>query len=193
MYFPRARASRTSRERIMPKHVILFASLLLLTASANCQTLPADLPYDVAPWPKEGHHPQPEFPLLVALAGIQGKVIARMEVDSLGRVVSTMIIKESPSLLGLGEAVTGALQCWEFDPARKHSVPVASTIEMTFFFLPRYANSGDTSLILNKEMTFIALSDSTVHGHLENKTITYQPPPVILIRPSIKRDRPFSP
>jgi TonB family protein len=175
----------------MIKYLLIIATLLLLTASAHCQSPPADLPYDVAPWPVDNHRPQPEYPTTATLAGVRGDVTVDVVVDSAGLVRSVTAIREKPDGLGFFVAVESALRCWKFQPAMKSGAPVPALVTMTFSFIPRGCAQGqDAHIDLGKRwIAAMAVSDSTLAEHFYgNKKATYQPPPVLFVGRPLKID-----
>ncbi len=92
----------------------------------------------------------PSYPELARKAGIEGKVLVKMEIDKSGRVASTSCLKseyrakqdtsrvlkgeDKPQDPGLIEAALTAARGWEFKPAEKNGKPVRAEVAMEFNF-----------------------------------------------------------
>ena len=82
--------------------------------------------------PRPLNRPDPEYSEEARRAGLQGKCILSVVVNSEGK---TEDIQVSQSLgMGLDEKAVGAIRQWTFEPARKNGKPVAVRIQVTTTF-----------------------------------------------------------
>jgi len=92
------------------------------------------IPFEVAPQPLPDFSPQPAFPEMAKLAGVQGKVVIQVYVDKKGFVKKYKIVQEKPADLGFGEEVTKIIDKWKFTPAIQQGNPVGVWIAIPFNF-----------------------------------------------------------
>ncbi len=80
-------------------------------------------------------NPLPKYPSDVLEAGIEGDVIARLQIDSSGRVNDVVIVshqgQQDPRL---DQAAISALLQWQFQPALREGEPVASVVQVPVEF-----------------------------------------------------------
>jgi hypothetical protein len=126
----------------MIKYLIIIATLLLLAASGFSQTPPADLPYDVAPWPKGDSLLMPSFTEIGSLVGVQPEVSVMMRIDKRGNIAEYNVslgVSDTSRIMRVFKAelfgkVEHAIKSWRFLPAIKKSKPVASWQNLVFTF-----------------------------------------------------------
>lgn len=92
------------------------------------------IPFEVAPQPLPDFSPQPAFPEMAKLAGVQGKVVIQIYVDKKGEVKKWKIASEKPADLGFGEEVIKIIPKWKFTPAIQQGNPVGVWIAIPFNF-----------------------------------------------------------
>lgn len=80
-------------------------------------------------------NPLPKYPGDVLDAGIEGDVIARLQIDSSGRVNDVLIVshqgQQDPRL---DQAAVDALLQWQFQPALREGEPIASVVQVPIEF-----------------------------------------------------------
>jgi protein TonB len=92
------------------------------------------VPFEVAPTPLPDFSPQPAFPEMAKLAGVQGKVVIQIYVDKKGFVKKWKIASEKPADLGFGDEVIKIIPKWQFTPAIQQGNPVGVWIAIPFNF-----------------------------------------------------------
>lgn len=92
------------------------------------------IPFEVPPTPLPDFSPQPEFPEMAKLAGVQGKVVVQIFVDKKGEVKKWKIAQEKPADLGFKEEVLKVIPKWKFTPAIQQGNPVGVWIAIPFNF-----------------------------------------------------------
>ena len=92
------------------------------------------IPFEVAPTPLPDFSPQPEFPEMAKLAGVQGKVVAQVYVDKKGEVKKWKIVQVKPEGLGFEDEVEKVIKKWKFTPAIQQGNPVGVWIAIPFNF-----------------------------------------------------------
>lgn len=78
-------------------------------------------------------NPQPRYPRAARRRGLEGRVILRVFVEADGRVRSVDVIHSSTHAM-LDEAAIEALRRWQFDPARRSGMAVASWVDIPVAF-----------------------------------------------------------
>ena len=88
--------------------------------------------------PKSIARKAPLYPAEMREAGIDGRVVVSMVIDTNGRVVETRI--EESSHRGFEFAALRAVQQWQFEPGRKGGRPVNTRVSQVLEFK---AGEGD--------------------------------------------------
>ncbi|WP_269791814.1 energy transducer TonB [Stenotrophomonas sp. Iso1] len=127
--------------------MLLFARHLAQPLSDNPSAVvsaPADLIHHTpvsAPQTANGDaepmpgNPLPEYPAEALQAGIEGDVIARLQIDSNGRVVQLSIVAhEGATDPRLDDAAVTALRQWRFHPAMHDGQAVPSVVQVPVEF-----------------------------------------------------------
>ena len=91
-------------------------------------------PFEVAPQPLADFSPQPAFPELAKMAGVQGKVTCLVYVDKKGEVKKYKIVSAKPENLGFEDEVKKVVMKWRFTPAIQQGNPVGVWISIPFNF-----------------------------------------------------------
>lgn len=80
-------------------------------------------------------NPLPDYPADVLQAGIEGDVIARLQIDSSGHVVELSIVaRQGTADARLDDAATTALRQWRFSPAMRDGQAVPSVVQVPVEF-----------------------------------------------------------
>ena len=80
-------------------------------------------------------NPLPEYPADVLQAGIEGDVIARLQIDSNGRVVGLDIVSHQGATdARLDDAALAALRQWRFRPAMRDGQAIPSVVQVPVEF-----------------------------------------------------------
>ncbi len=96
--------------------------------------------------PRAISSPSPEYPEGARLAGDEGTVVVRAEIDTAGAVTGTTVVRGvSPSL---DRAAAEALGKWRFEPATRGGVAVASSHRVGFRFALEAAAEPEPSVPL---------------------------------------------
>jgi TonB family protein len=90
--------------------------------------------YEVQPQPLPDFSPPPNFPDLVAIAGVSGKVIVKMYVDRYGDVKKWIILKVDPAGVGFESEVEKVVPKWRFTPAVQQGHPIGVWVAVPFRF-----------------------------------------------------------
>jgi TonB family protein len=85
--------------------------------------------------PDYGVNPKPPYPMLARRRGDQGVVLLRVHVRADGSVVTAEIKQSSGSSLLDDTALQTVRESWRFIPARLHSAPVESWVEVPIRFV----------------------------------------------------------
>lgn len=156
--------------------------LLLLVAARVCGEDSEFVPFDVAPWPIDSLCVAPEYPEMIARAGVPGTVDLNLRIDSTGRVVDTKIAYCKPQRLGFEEATLAACTTWVFTPAQAREKAVSVWIDMRFSFvvlpcggLPRDSLQAEFA---EQEKVF---ADSMLQLRATDPSTSFVPPPVVYI------------
>ena len=119
-----------------------FAALLVgaLTSglAAAEEPAPAAPLADATTPPSLKEHPDAPYPPEALNQKVEGNVGLELDLDASGQVVAVRVT--SPAGHGFDEAATAAARQFTFEPARRHGVPIAATVEFTYeFHLPEEA------------------------------------------------------
>lgn len=166
----------------MTKHFLLLAMLLLISAAFS-QTRPADLPYEVAPWPMGDTLKLPQYPELPTRAGVSGSVdiVILVKTDGTARLVDVLI--EKPSDLGFRQEVERVVADWGFLPATKNGTPVDAYTYLRFEF--KYAKSPMNS----QELAIMAgPRQALLTRRAHHPLAMFVPLAVIYVPPKVKID-----
>ena len=79
----------------------------------------------------------PAYPDSALSAGVKGKVVIKVFINSKGNVKRWMLLSERPKGWGFGDAVEKVIPSWQFTPAIKDSLPTGAWIAIPFNFPPR--------------------------------------------------------
>lgn len=80
-------------------------------------------------------NPMPRYPADVLDAGIEGDVIARLQIDSSGRVTDAVIVShQGQQDVRLDQAAVEALLQWRFHPALRDGKAIASVVQVPVEF-----------------------------------------------------------
>ena len=79
------------------------------------------------------HSPRPEYPAAALVAGIEGRVVLRVELDRRGEVSRTTVLTSSGHAT-LDDAARQAVRRWRFEPATRLSIPVATALAVPITF-----------------------------------------------------------
>ncbi len=80
-------------------------------------------------------NPLPDYPAAALQAGIEGDVIARLQIDSSGNVSELSIVaRQGASDARLDDAATAALRQWRFSPAMRDGQAVSSVVQVPVEF-----------------------------------------------------------
>ena len=119
----------------------LFASITGDTTGTSTTTdpvVPNDGVYEAATVDRAvvpfSDNPQPSYPTTLRAAGIEGSVLARFVVDTLGRVEPGSIAFVAATHDAFSESVRYALRHSRFTPARVGQLPVRQLVEQRFSF-----------------------------------------------------------
>lgn len=85
------------------------------------------------PLPKLVKYYEPEYPESAQKAGLEGKVIVKVEVDERGRVSKALIIRSSGYEI-LDSAALEAVKKFKFEPAVENGRPIKSSLMIPFAF-----------------------------------------------------------
>lgn len=88
------------------------------------EVLPAALPTN----------PQPKYPEMARVAGVDGSVTLNVYVDKLGNVKRWEVLKATPAGLGFEEEVLQVIRQWKFTPAIQGERPVGVWVAVPFKF-----------------------------------------------------------
>ena len=125
------------------KLMIVLISVVLINSSCSTRiqqsermdhaaTQVSDVDYDHPP--QIVNRVNPEYPVRMRQAGIQGTVIMEVEVLKDGSVGSVEVINSVlPGVGGIDEAAMEAVRWWKFTPARSAGEPVAVKIRIPRF------------------------------------------------------------
>lgn len=169
----------------------LIAILILCAASWAQEVVPLptletetdSIQYDVAPWPVEGKCPLPKYPELAGKAGVSGKVVVWLNIDTLGRVVESRVSEAKPPKIGFEQEVKKTCLNWTFSPAKSKDRMVNSWIDLSFEFRSTSSRthesySLDSLAAAEQTSRFI---DSTEALHDLNHSFEYVPPPILIV------------
>jgi len=76
----------------------------------------------------------PRYPEIARHAGVEGRVLLQAVIGVDGRVGSVVVLKESPSRVGFGEAAMEAVSRWRYHPGTLRGTPVAVYLTITVDF-----------------------------------------------------------
>jgi protein TonB len=76
----------------------------------------------------------PKYPEVARHAGVEGRVLLQAVIGADGKVGSVLVLKESPSRVGFGEAAAEAVSRWRYHPGTLHGEPVAVQMTITVEF-----------------------------------------------------------
>lgn len=79
------------------------------------------------------HSPRPQYPADALAAGVEGRVVLRVELDRAGRVTRAVVAKTSGQAV-LDEAARRAVATWKFEPATRLGIRVATAIKVPVVF-----------------------------------------------------------
>ena len=100
--------------------------------AAKPQPAPAVIDMDAEPIVG---NPMPRYPADVLDAGIEGDVIARLQIDSSGRVTDAVIVShQGQQDVRLDQAAIEALLQWRFHPAMRDGKAIASVVQVPVEF-----------------------------------------------------------
>jgi TonB family protein len=166
----------------MTKHLIIIATLLLLTASAYCQTPPINnliagedsLHEDVtAPWPASDSLLMPDFRECAKCQQIcSAKVTVQTFVAKDGTVKKCVVARSQPKGLGFEELVERTIQQWHFVPAQKDSQLVGVWLLVRFHFACSDRGLDSTQFIKCQRYAKV--------GKQPDPYAIYQPPVIVL-------------
>lgn len=81
------------------------------------------IPHEVAPQPKPGFFVQPKYPEIAKQAGIEGRVILHLFINTEGNVLKVLVAKSLEE--SLDKSAMEAAYKWKFYPALQRDKPVA--------------------------------------------------------------------
>jgi len=76
----------------------------------------------------------PRYPAMARHAGVEGRVLLQAVIGADGSVGSVVVLKESPSRVGFGEAAVEAVSRWRYHPGTYQGTPVAVYLTITVDF-----------------------------------------------------------
>jgi protein TonB len=79
------------------------------------------------------HSPRPEYPAAALAAGIEGRVVLRIDLSRRGEVTEA-VVTTSSGHASLDEAARRAVRQWRFEPAARLGLPVATAIAVPVTF-----------------------------------------------------------
>jgi protein TonB len=111
--------SKTSALRVPPSAVAMPPSI---ANAGQLDEIPATI-----------HSPRPEYPAEALAAGVEGRVVLRVELDRRGEVARATVITSSGHT-SLDEAAKQAVAQWRFEAATRLGIPVATAIGVPITF-----------------------------------------------------------
>jgi len=79
--------------------------------------------------------PESAYPLEARRRGLEGEVVALLDVDERGRVKKVRVVRRAGH--GMDEVAERTMMTWRFAPAERHCVPAASRVRYTYQFTIR--------------------------------------------------------
>jgi protein TonB len=79
-------------------------------------------------------NPNPDYPEMARRAGMEGKVIVWVKVDTEGNVIEYHVENAKPAGLGFEDAVLKVIPHWKFTPAIQQNHPIAVWVSVPFRF-----------------------------------------------------------
>lgn len=95
---------------------------------------PIFIPREIDPVPLMDINPQPEYPKIAKLAGIEGLVRVWVHVGVKGDVIGWQVIDVKPAGRGFEDEVARVIPKWKFTPAIQQNNPIAVWVAIPFKF-----------------------------------------------------------